>query len=300
MTDEFRLIQVSDPHLSASRAYYLDNWALTAEWIAREKPDLVAVTGDMVLADPDSEEDHRFARAQIDCLPVPCRCIPGNHDVGDNIISGRMPKRVTPERCRRFTDIYGHDRWVQRAAGWTLIGLNAQILGSDGMGAESEQWRWLEAELAGSGSDTVALFLHKPLYLDHPSEADHEDAFLRQSCIDSTSRQRLLDLAHQHGVRLISAGHKHQSRAFAHDGIYYIWAPATACVNGRPDAPSWGAREVGFLDFRFRAGAFRHRFIGGDFLFRHENYIRKMEYGSSMQAPEHPAGQTISGSHGMD
>jgi len=289
MTDEFRLVQVSDPHLSASRAYYHDNWVLTAEWIEREKPDLVAVTGDLVLADPDSAADHRFARERIGQLSVPCRFVPGNHDVGDNIVSGHMPKRVSPERCKRFVDIYGHDRWVEQAAGWTLVGLNAQILGSDGMAEEAEQWRWLESTLDGSGDDAVALFLHKPVYLDHPSEADHEEPFLRQSCIDSSSRKRLLDLAHSHGVRLISAGHKHQSRAFAHDEIYYIWAPATACVNGRPGAPSWGLREVGFLDFRFRPDGFRHRFTGGDFLFRHENYVRKMEYGSTSQAPEHPA-----------
>jgi hypothetical protein len=77
-------------------------------------------------------------------------------------------------------------------------------------------------------------------------------------------------------VRLVSTGHKHQTRAFSLDGIYHIWAPSTACVNGRPDALHWGTREVGFIDYRFSPEGFSHRVVGADFLFRHENYIRKL------------------------
>jgi hypothetical protein len=86
----------------------------------------------------------------------------------------------------------------------------------------------------------------------------------------------LLALARRYGVRLVSTGHKHQTRAFSLDGIYHIWAPSTACVNGRPDALHWGTREVGFIDYRFTPGGFSHRVVGADFLFRHENYVRKL------------------------
>ena len=85
----------------------------------------------------------------------------------------------------------------------------------------------------------------------------------------------MLELCKRHGVRLVVSGHKHQTRSFSLDGIYYIWAPSTACVNGAPTAMHWGAREVGFVDFRFRPGGFDHRMAGADFLFRHENYMRK-------------------------
>jgi hypothetical protein len=74
---------------------------------------------------------------------------------------------------------------------------------------------------------------------------------------------------------LVSCGHKHQSRAFSLDGIYHVWSPATACVNGPPDRLHWGAREVGFVEYRFLPDRFTHRFVGADFLFRHENYMRK-------------------------
>lgn len=282
---EFRVVQLSDPHLSATRAYYLDNWHLAAEWVEKACPDLVAVTGDLILSDPDEEADHRFARRLCDALAVPCRFIPGNHDIGDNVVSGHMAQRVNEARLARFRRIFGEDRWTVRAAGWTLIALNAQILGSGGMDVEAEQWRWLENVLAAADGDAVALFLHKPVFLDHPSEADHEEPAIRQSCIDSESRRRLLDLAQRYGVRLIAAGHKHQTRAFAHDGIYYIWAPSVACVNGAPDAFHWGRREVGFVEFRFRPDGFRHRIVGTDFLFCHESYVRKREYGAVAKAP---------------
>lgn len=272
---EFRIVQIADLHLSAANSYHHDNWQRVADWIRREKPDLVVVNGDLVLEDPDIEADHALARAEIDRLRLPCRFLPGNHDIGDNVLFGKMKKRVNDERRSRFLRHFGEERWAFEAGGWGFVGLNAQLFGSDGQPAEAEQWSWIEETMAGLEGRPIALFLHKPLFLDHPSEADHEDLLLRQSCVDLASRTRLLELCHRHGVRLVSCGHKHQSRAFSLNGIYHIWAPSTACVNGPPHRLHWGVREVGFVDYRFTPEGFTHRFVGADFLFRHENYMRK-------------------------
>ncbi len=273
--DEFRLVQVADIHLGAGKEHHLDNWLKVAEWIARERPALVVVNGDLIMGDPDDDADYAFARAQITRLPVPCRYLPGNHDIGDNVLSGKMEKRVNDARRARFVSHFGEERWAFEAAGWGFVGINAQLLGSNGQVAEADQWAWLEKALGGFSGRRIALFLHKPLFLDHPSEPDSDDANLRQSCIDAVSRSRLLVLCKQHGVRLISSGHKHQTRTFSLDGIYYIWAPSTACVNSPPTTLHWGAREVGFVDYRFRPDGFDHRIVGADFLFRHESYMRK-------------------------
>lgn len=276
---EFRLVQVSDLHLGAGQEHHLDNWLKVASWVARERPDLVVVNGDLIMGDPDEEADHAFARTQISKLPVRCRYLPGNHDIGDNIVSGKMAKRVNDTRRDRFISYFGEERWAFQAAGWGFVGINSQLLGSDGHPAEAAQWLWLEQTLPGFAHAPVALFLHKPLFLDHPSEPDYEDPTLRQSCIDAASRARLLELCRSHRVRLVSCGHKHQTRSFSLDGIYYIWAPATACVNSPPTALHWGTREVGFVDYRFRADGFDHRIVGADFLFRHESYMRR--YGAA-------------------
>ena len=82
-------------------------------------------------------------------------------------------------------------------------------------------------------------------------------------------------------MRLVSSGHKHQTRSFSLDGIYYLWGPSTACVNSPPATLHWGTREVGFIDYRFRPDGFDHRIVGADFLFRHESYLRK--YGAASE-----------------
>lgn len=274
--NEYRLVQVADVHLGAGQEHHLDNWSKVLDWVARERPNVVVANGDLIMSDPDIEADYAFARSQFDRLPVPCRYLPGNHDIGDNIVAGSMPKRIDDARRARFIRYFGEERWAFEAGGWGLIGINAQLLGSKGQPAEAEQWQWFEDALEQFSQKPVALFLHKPLFLDHPLEPDYEDATLRQSCLDLESRTRLLALCRRHGVRLINSAHKHQTRAFSFEGIYYLWAPSTACVNGPPTALHWGQREVGFLELRFTAdGRFLHRFIGSDFLFRHENYIRK-------------------------
>lgn len=274
---EIRLVQVSDLHLGAGREHHLDNWRKVLAWVARDKPDMVVVNGDLIMSDPDTDSDHAFARTQVDLLGVPTRYLPGNHDIGDNVLFGKMEQRVDAERIARFVRHYGEDRWSFGAAGWGFVGINAQLFGSGGLAEEHAQWRFIERAFAEHHGQPIALFLHKPLFLDHPGEGDHDDIGLRQSVIDAASRTRLLALAHRHNVRLISCGHKHQTRTFSLDGIYHFWAPATACVNGAPSALHWGTREVGFIDYRFRAdGSFEHRVVGQDFLFRHENYVRKL------------------------
>jgi 3',5'-cyclic AMP phosphodiesterase CpdA len=279
--EEFRLVQVADLHLGAGHEHHLDNWLKVSEWIVRERPDLVVVNGDLIMGDPDDDADHAFARSRISQLPMPCRYLPGNHDIGDNVVSGKMAKRVNNARRERFLKHFGEERWAFARAGWGFVGINSQLLGSNGQPAEDEQWTWLEQALTEQKGRPIALFLHKPLFLDHPSEPDHADATLRQSCIDSASRSRLLELCRRSGVRLVSSGHKHQTRSFSLDGIYYLWGPSTACVNSPPTTLHWGIREVGFIDYRFRPGTFEHRIVGREFLFRHENYIRK--YGSASE-----------------
>jgi len=281
----FRLIQLSDPHLSATRAFHQDNWEQVLEALAEETPDLIIVTGDVVLSDPDEDADHVFARAQLDRLPAPWRVIPGNHDIGDNLVSGAMAKRVDATRLDRWTRIWGEDRWSFEAAGWLMLGLNAQVLNAPGFAAEAAQENWLTARLAATDPTLpIALFLHKPLFMDHPSETATD-----QSAVDPEARARLLALFAGRRLRLVASGHKHQWRAFDLDGVRHVWAPSTASVNGAPNARSWGLREVGYVAHSFDPTRVRQRLLGQHMLTRHESYIVKLEHGSPMQAPPLPA-----------
>ncbi|HEY1474936.1 MAG TPA: metallophosphoesterase, partial [Pseudolabrys sp.] len=45
----FKLVQISDTHLSPGKAHFTDNWAPLAHWIAEQRPDLVIHTGDVTV-----------------------------------------------------------------------------------------------------------------------------------------------------------------------------------------------------------------------------------------------------------
>lgn len=287
--DDLRIVFVTDLHLSATRPYYQDNWDMVVAWINAERPDLVVVGGDLVLSDPDEIDDHDHARQEVARLEVPWRAIPGNHDVGDNIVSGAMAARVTPERRQVWLDRFGPDFWRQDAGEWTLIGVNAQIINGDGLAADREQQDWLVETLAAVDADRpIALFVHKPLFTDRPSETE-----VHAHSLELAARRQLLAPFAGRRLRLVACGHKHQYRSFDHDGVIHVWGPSTGSINFPPTQKMWGLREVGFVDFRLgqgeARGRVRQRLVGRDFLFRHESYIRIGEYGSVVQAPRQDA-----------
>ena len=81
---KFRLTQITDTHLSRRYPAFTDNFHRVGEYIDATRPDLVVNSGDLGFDGYDHPDDLAFARAQHDALPVPCRYLPGNHDIGDN------------------------------------------------------------------------------------------------------------------------------------------------------------------------------------------------------------------------
>ena len=81
---EFRLTQISDTHLARRLTKLTVNFERVAGHIDATRPDLVLNTGDIGFDGPNTPEDMEFARGLHDALPVPCRYLPGNHDIGDN------------------------------------------------------------------------------------------------------------------------------------------------------------------------------------------------------------------------
>jgi hypothetical protein len=87
-------------------------------------------------------------------------------------VPGRRPCRsagapagiaVDAVRHQRWLDIVGADHWSVMVGGWTVLAINAQLLGS-GLEAEAAQWSWLEEQLGRHhGRQQVALITHKQL-----------------------------------------------------------------------------------------------------------------------------------------
>jgi len=257
---DFRLTQISDTHLARRLTALTANFAGISEYIDATRPDLVINTGDLAFDAPTAPDDLVFARGLHDALPVPCRFLPGNHDIGDNPTqSGPAPaQRVTEENRHAYLAIAGDDRWRFEAAGWCFIGMNSLVMNS-GLVSETEQFDWLASELATTHGRPVALFLHKPLYLNGPGDPELAASAIRY--IPPPVRRRLLGILAVADLRLVASGHVHQRRDFTTDGIRHIWAPSTGFVIPDRLQEPIGLKEVGLVEYRFQPDSFEVRHV---------------------------------------
>ena len=81
---EFRLIQISDTHLARRFPRLTENFHRVSEYIDKTRPDLVVNSGDLAFDGPSTPDDLELAASLHKALPVECRALPGNHDIGDN------------------------------------------------------------------------------------------------------------------------------------------------------------------------------------------------------------------------
>jgi len=239
------VIQVTDLHLSAERAYNYASWKACLDHINDVKPDFVAVTGDLVLDDPDHAPDHSFVHGELSRIEVPWAALPGNHDIGDTGPRPYMDQWITDERRQRFLGHYGADWWARDLGAWRLLGLNAQLMGSS-LAAEDEQLTWLEAQVRDAQDRPLAVFLHKPLFIDHPAEAGDP-----VWCVLQEGRQATLQMLQQGNLRLVACGHAHHYRTLNFDGVAMVWAPSTAQIINNEVAPFQGLHEPGIVHYRF-------------------------------------------------
>jgi 3',5'-cyclic AMP phosphodiesterase CpdA len=257
---EFRLTQISDTHLARRYPRLTDNFHRVSEYIDATRPDLVVNSGDLAFDGPTNRDDLGFARTLHDALPVECRYLPGNHDVGDNPNSvGPIPSHPTTEQdLKNYRSVFGEDRWRFEAAGWCLIGLNSQVMNT-GLASEAEQFDWLASQLADVNGKPVALFLHKPLYLNAPDDPELLASAIRY--VPKPPRRRLLELLRAVDLRLVASGHVHQRRDFTFGHTRHVWAPSTGFLIPDRIQQVIGTKEVGLVEYRFRPDGFEVRHV---------------------------------------
>jgi 3',5'-cyclic AMP phosphodiesterase CpdA len=257
---EFRLTQISDTHLARRLPTLTDNFHRVSEYIAATRPDLVVNSGDLAFDGPTHPDDLAFAKTLHAALPVPCRYLPGNHDIGDNptAVGPVPPHPVTEQSQQAFLSVFGEDRWRFEAAGWCFIGLNSLAMNT-GLAREAEQFDWLAAELASAGGRPVALFLHKPLYLNSPDDPELAATAIRY--VPMPARRRLIEMLRAVDLRLVASGHLHQRRDFTFGHIRQVWAPSAGFII--PDARQEviGTKEVGLVEYRFQPDSFEVRYV---------------------------------------
>jgi 3',5'-cyclic AMP phosphodiesterase CpdA len=252
---EFRLIQISDSHLARRLPTLTENFHRVSEYIDTRRPDLVVNSGDLAFDGPTNRDDLEFARELHAALPVACRYLPGNHDIGDNPTElGPVPPQPATEQERQnFLAIFGEDRWHFDAAGWRFIGLNSLVMNT-GLASEAEQYDWLASQLSSADGKPVALFLHKPLYLNSPEDPELAATSIRY--VPMPPRSRLVEMLGSVDLRLVASGHVHQRRDFTYRHVRHIWAPSAGFVIPDSRQEVIGVKEVGLVEYRFQPDSF--------------------------------------------
>jgi 3',5'-cyclic AMP phosphodiesterase CpdA len=216
-----RIVVLSDIHLSPTHGFFWENWCVVREFADAAKGDMVIVNGDLAINGPDSDAEIAFAATALANLRTRVMALPGNHDVGDEPPGQDPDQIIDADRLARWDSSFTIDRWAQDAGSWRLLGVNAQLFGS-GLARECTQDQWLDEQLSTAERPT-ALFLHKPLFLEHPI-----DDVVSPACMVPSVRARLLDKLNQSDVRLVVSGHLHQYRDRTFGGQRHLWLPAVA------------------------------------------------------------------------
>ena len=257
---EFRLAQISDTHLARRLSELTGNFHRVSEYIDSERPDLIINSGDIAFDGPTNRDDLEFAKTLHDALPVACRYLPGNHDIGDNPTGvGPAPSQPATEQDRQaFVSIFGEDRWRFDAAGWCFIGLDSLVMNT-GLASEAEQFDWLASQLSSTNGKPVALFLHKPLYLNTPGDPEIAATAIRY--VPIPARGRLIEMLRAVDLRLVASGHVHQRRDFTFGHIRHVWAPSAGFIIPDKIQEVIGTKEVGLVEYRFQPDSFEVRHV---------------------------------------
>ena len=247
-----RVIQVSDTHLSASHEHFSQNNQAVTQWLCAQQADLIVHTGDLGMDCAGTLEDLHLAADWISSFATELVCVPGNHDVGDRV-SVKPSQPVNDARLAQWRDVIGPDYWSLDLGGWRLVGLNAMLFDT-GHPAEEQQFTWLETTI--STSLPVAVFLHKPLFVEHREEGPRG-----YWTVPPQPRRRLLSMLDQANVKLIASGHLHIHRERAFGDTTHVWGPAASFVCGESQEDLGGVRRLGVMEHLFEGDSVTSRFI---------------------------------------
>jgi 3',5'-cyclic AMP phosphodiesterase CpdA len=244
----FRIAQISDTHLSEEKPFFIENFRRIGAALRADRPDLVLNSGDISLDGAAGEADLAAARALHDALDLPIRYLPGNHDLGDSQDAPAHGEGAIDAASRdRYLRHFDADFWSFDVPGWRVLGINAQLLGSD-LGAADEQETVIAEAAATLDDRALALFLHKPLF-----DRDRDETAVTGRFVNPVPRRRLLALLAEAPPALVACGHVHQYRETRADGALHVWATSTAFVIPDARQPRYGLKEVGYVEHRLHA-----------------------------------------------
>ena len=203
------------------------------------QPDFVVICGDLV-HDRNNQSFSDFKRIKAD-FTVPCYCVPGNHDVGNE---------PSPESLQIYREVIGDDYYSFGHKGYVFAFVNTQLWKAPLDGETVRHDAWLRETLASAKQKGCPVFVvgHYPLFTETP---DEPDAYMN---LPLTRRTELLELYEQFGVVAVLGGHAHRLIINDYHGIQL--------VNGEATSKNFDERPMGFRLWHVSSDRpFRHEFI---------------------------------------
>lgn len=233
----FVIAHVTDTRLSADDQALVARFRATAKALRASRSDLIVNTGDLSMSGEKAVDDLVAARRLHDAIGVPWLAVPGDHDVGDDHETPHR-RRFDGESRARWLRALGADYWAHDVPGWRLLGINALLLGSD-LPEAGAQVRFIAEAARTLAARKLALFLHKPLFIDDASET----SFTRDA-LTPVVRRLLLDALGAAVPALVCCGHllEHRERSFGRSR--HVWAPGAGASADDAEA---GTRVVGYV-----------------------------------------------------
>ncbi len=213
----------------------------------RLRPAFVVVCGDMT-HDPEDEDQVAEVKRIAEMLDrsIPLHWVAGNHDAGN---------APTPETLARYRERYGADNYSFDHGGSHFVVLNSCV--AYDAGDVPDEWealvKFLRKDIQAardSGCEDIVVFMHHPLFVDHP---DEEDGYF---VIPGERRSVILDILKAQGVSAVFAGHLHRNVYGSYGALQLIATGAVGYPLG--DDPS-GLRVV-----RMYGDTIQHDYYGFD------------------------------------
>ena len=259
-------VHVADMHVGTPRSYrfqpaWNENWATARQQIIALRPDFLLVGGDLTRDGATHRFELEQIKADLDALPFPVHCIPGNHEVG-NKFSPDSPVAIQEAYVDLYASVFGASQWSFVHKNVRFSGCDAFLLGS-GLPAEARLREWLEQQRQQPRAREHVWVLHPALFADHPDEPNWDRRSHRTEwyfALDREHRFALLELFRATAATHVITAHIHCRRQVQVDGMHIHFAPATAFSQWGERWPD-GDPTLGFLHFTVSQNGITRDFV---------------------------------------
>jgi len=239
-TGSFTFIQAADTQFGMQESYIEKKqeygWQQEIDWsmeLVRQvnamepRPRFMVICGDLLDAWPETQGNIRTKQEKdfknvFNNLMVPCVCVCGNHDIGN---------QPSMESVSKYRSSFGDDYFSFWCNGVYFLVINSQYYedASKVQQIAREQEKWIDEQLykvKKRKPKHAVVFQHIPLFLNNPDEKKEYFNFAPDV------RKRLLDKFYEAGIRHVFSGHYHRNAGGMYKDLQMVVTSAVGAQLG--------------------------------------------------------------------